>query len=77
MTHGVNDHLLNISLARGTRDALRSAYAARGKSAEEIARLLHYTEYENSAFALPDHHAAFGPTYEDRSILQWLLDQRN
>ena len=75
VTHGVNDHLLNISLARGTRAALRSAYEARGKSAEEIARLLHYTEYENSAFSLPDYHAAFGPTYEDPSILQWLLDQ--
>ena len=48
VTHGVNDHLLNISLARGTHAALRSAYEARGKSAGEIARLLHYTEYEKA-----------------------------
>jgi predicted peptidase len=76
VTHGINDHLLNVSLARGTHAALRSAYEARGKSTEEISRLLHYTEYENGAFSLPDYHAAFGPTYEDRSILQWLLDQK-
>jgi predicted peptidase len=76
VTHGVNDHLLNISLARGTHAALKAAYEARGKSPEEISRLLHYTEYENAAFSLPDYHAAFGPTYEDPAILEWLLDQR-
>jgi predicted peptidase len=76
VTHGVNDHLLNISLARGTNAALKGAYEARGKSPEEISRLLHYTEYDNAAFSLPDYHAAFGPTYEDPTILQWLLDQR-
>jgi predicted peptidase len=75
VTHGINDHLLNISLARGTKAALESAYAARGKSPEEIARLLHYTEYDNAAYSLPDYHAAFGPTYEDPTTLQWLLDQ--
>jgi predicted peptidase len=76
VTHGINDRLLNISLGRGTNAALRSAYEARGKSPEEIARLLHYTEYDNAAYSLPDYHAAFGPTYEDPMILQWLLDQR-
>jgi predicted peptidase len=76
ITHGINDHLLNISLARGTNTALSSAYEARGKSPEEIARLVHYTEYDNAAYSLPDYHAAFGPTYEDPTILEWLLDQR-
>jgi hypothetical protein len=41
VTHGINDHLLNISLGRGTNAALDSAYEARGKSPEEIARLVH------------------------------------
>jgi predicted peptidase len=75
VTHGINDHLLNISLGRGTNAALESAYEARGKNPEQIARLLHYTEYDNAAYSLPDYHAAFGPTYEDPTILQWLLDQ--
>ncbi|BCJ62390.1 hypothetical protein [Micromonospora endophytica] len=76
ITHGVNDHLLNISLARGSNSALRSAYEAQGKTPAQIDKLLHYTEYGNEAFSLPDYHAAYGPTYEDRSILQWLLAQR-
>ncbi|MEV6816010.1 hypothetical protein [Micromonospora sp. NPDC051296] len=76
ITHGVSDHLLNISLARASQAALRSAYEARGKTPQQIADLLHYTEYGNEAFSLPDYHAAYGPTYEDSSILQWLLAQR-
>lgn len=75
VTHGVHDHLLNISLARNTRTALREAYAARGKSPQDIEALLRYTEYEDAAFSLPDYHAAYGPTYEDASILRWLLSQ--
>jgi len=75
VTHGVHDHLLNISLARTTRTLLQNAYAARGKTPEQIENLLRYTEYEDAAFSLPDYHAAFGPTYEDSSILQWLLSQ--
>jgi predicted peptidase len=75
VTHGVHDHLLNISLARNTRAALQNAYAARGVPAERVAALLRYTEYEDAAFSLPDYHAAFGPTYEDSSIPRWLLAQ--
>lgn len=36
---------------------------------------MRYTEYPDAAFSVPDYHAAFGPTYEDASILRWLLDQ--
>ncbi len=75
VTHGVHDHLLNISLARTTRQLLQDAYTARGKTLDEIGTLVHYTEYEDAAFSLPDHHAAYGPTYEDTSILQWLLSR--
>ncbi|GAA1002718.1 phospholipase/carboxylesterase [Acrocarpospora pleiomorpha] len=75
ITHGVHDHLLNINLARTTRQLLQDAYAARGKTPEQLETLLKYTEYEDAAFSLPDYHAAFGPTYEDSSILQWLLSQ--
>ncbi|GIJ46002.1 hypothetical protein Val02_28880 [Virgisporangium aliadipatigenens] len=75
VTHGVHDHLLNISLARNTRTALRDAHAARGRTPQEIEELLRYTEYEDASFALPDYHAAFGPTYEDGSILRWLLSR--
>lgn len=75
VTHGVHDHLLNISLARTTRTLLQDAYLARGKTPEQIDDLLRYTEYEDAAFSLPDYHAAFGPTYEDTAILRWLLSQ--
>jgi predicted peptidase len=75
VTHGVHDHLLNISLARTTRTRLQEAYIARGKTQQQIDTLLHYTEYEDAAFSLPDYHAAFGPTYEDGAILRWLLSQ--
>ncbi|MFB4285652.1 hypothetical protein ACBJ59_61070 [Nonomuraea sp. MTCD27] len=75
VTHGVHDHLLNINLARTTRTLLRDAYIARGKTPEQIENLVHYTEYEDAAFSLPDYHAAYGPTYEDTSILTWLLSQ--
>lgn len=47
-----------------------------GVAPERIAELVRYTEYGNDAFSLPDYHAAFGPTYEDSRILQWLLSQR-
>ncbi|MFY1702784.1 hypothetical protein ACN28G_13725 [Micromonospora sp. WMMA1923] len=76
ITHGVNDHLLNISLARNSRTALREAHAAEGRTPAQIDTLLRYTEYGNEAFTLPDYHAAYGPTYADRGILRWLLAQR-
>lgn len=76
ITHGVHDHLLNIELARTTRTLLQDAYAARGKTPEQVAELLHYVEYEDDAFSLPDYHAAYGPTYEDGAALRWLLAQR-
>ncbi|MFY1697433.1 hypothetical protein [Solwaraspora sp. WMMA2101] len=76
LTHGVNDHLLNISLARNSRAALTAAYTEDGKTEQEIADLLRYVEYGNEEFSLPDYHAAYGPTYEDRSILKWVLSQR-
>jgi predicted peptidase len=75
VTHGVHDHLLNISLARTTRTLFQNAYAARGKTPEQVDALFRYAEYEDAAFSLPDYHAAFGPTYEDSSILQWVLSQ--
>lgn len=76
ITHGVNDHLLNISLARNSRAALTAAYVEDGKTEQEIADLLRYTEYGNESFSIPDYHAAYGPTYADRSILKWVLSQR-
>jgi hypothetical protein len=64
VTHGINDHLLNISLGRGTNAALRSAYEARGESQRRSPGSSNYTEYDNAAYSLPDYHAAFGPTYQ-------------
>ncbi|MET8202758.1 hypothetical protein [Micromonospora taraxaci] len=75
ITHGEHDHLLNVSGARNSTTLLRQAYEARGKSPEQAADLVHYTEYADSAFSVPDYHAAFGPTYEDSSILRWLRGQ--
>jgi predicted peptidase len=75
VTHGVHDHLLNISRARTTRALFQNAYTSQGKTPEQIDALFRYTEYEDAAFSLPDYHAAFGPTYEDSSILRWVLSQ--
>ncbi|MEW2146172.1 hypothetical protein AB0869_25505 [Micromonospora vinacea] len=75
ITHGEHDHLLNVSGARNSTAVLRQAYATRGKTPEQAADLVRYTEYADAAFSVPDYHAAFGPTYEDAGILRWLLDQ--
>ncbi|TNH24965.1 hypothetical protein FHG89_24085 [Micromonospora orduensis] len=75
ITHGEHDHLLNVSGARNSSALLRQAYEARGRTPEQAADLVRYTEYADGSFSLPDYHAAFGPTYEDGGILRWLLDQ--
>ena len=36
---------------------------------------MRYTEYGDEAFGEPDEHLAAAPTYEDETILQWLLAQ--
>jgi predicted peptidase len=75
ITHGLNDHLLPVAYGRDSADLLRGAYVAAGAPPAEAADLVRYTEYGNDAFSEPDYHAAFGPTYEDDSILRWLLRQ--
>ncbi|WP_461033055.1 hypothetical protein [Streptomyces mayteni] len=75
ITHGLNDHLLPVSYGRDSERLLRDAYLAAGSPPAEIEDLVHYTEYANDAFSEPDYHAAYGPTYEDPSILRWLLRQ--
>lgn len=76
ITHGTNDHLLNVATTgRASFNRIWAAYAALGKTSAEIQALLRYTEYGDEAFGLPDRHLAAAPTYEDASILQWLLDQ--
>lgn len=74
ITHGTNDHLLNVATTgRASFDRLWAAHTALGRTPAEIQSLLRYTEYGNEAFSLPDYHLAAAPTYEDASILQWLL----
>lgn len=75
ITHGTNDHLLKVSFGQTSTTLLRDAYVAGGLSPSEAEGLVRYTEYGNEAFSQPDYHAAYGPTYEDSSILQWLLAQ--
>jgi len=75
VTHGTNDHLLKVSFGQTSTALLRSAYVASGLSQAEAEGLVRYTEYGNESFSQPDYHAAYGPTYEDSSILQWLLAQ--
>jgi predicted peptidase len=75
ITHGVHDHALDVNLARTSRSNLQDAYAERGTPPQQVDDLLKYVEYEDSAFSIPDYHAAFGPTYEDSSILQWVLNK--
>lgn len=76
ITHGTHDHLLNVATTgRASFDRIWSAHAALGRTSSEIQALLRYTEYGDEAFSLPDRHLAAAPTYEDASILQWLLAQ--
>jgi hypothetical protein len=67
--------VLDVNLARTSRSRLQDAYAERGKPPKQVDDLLKYVEYEDPAFSIPDYHAAFGPTYEDSSILQWVLNK--
>jgi predicted peptidase len=73
ITHGQNDHLLPAAYGRDSADLLRNAYTAAGVSPGKAADLVRYTEFGNHAFTEPDYHAAFGPTYENQSILRWLV----
>lgn len=75
ITHGRNDHLLPVAYGRNSTQLLRDAYTTAGAGPAEAANLVRYTEYDNDAFTEPDYHAAFGPTYEDPSIPQWLAAQ--
>ncbi|MEV8116861.1 hypothetical protein AB0O69_18535 [Streptomyces xiamenensis] len=75
VTHGLNDHLLPVDYGRDSARSLRDAYTAAGVDPGRAEDLVRYTEYGNEAFSEPDYHAAFGPTYEDASILGWLLRQ--
>ena len=76
ITLGSGDHLLPVASARASYQALVAAYEARGLSDAAIARLVKWTEYADVWFGVPaDRHAAAGPTYQDSSILQWLLAQ--
>lgn len=77
ITHGLSDHLLPVAYGRDSTALLRGAYVAAGVDPAQSENLVRYTEYEDDAFSEPDYHAAFGPTYEDTSILQWLLAQEH
>ena len=75
VTHGEHDHLLPVTYGWQSAEMLRAAYVAAGSDPAEAQRLVRYTEYADAAFSEPDYHAAFGPTYEDETILRWLLAQ--
>jgi len=75
ITHGTHDGLLPVASARGSYQTLVAAYEARGLDEAAIARLVHWTEFGDEWYSMPDYHAVNGPTYEDESILQWLLAQ--
>jgi predicted peptidase len=78
ITHGTNDHLLNVATTgRLSRDRLRAAYVAAGVDPAAVNDLVRYTEYGNAAFSQPDFHLAAAPTYEDETILEWLLAQEH
>jgi hypothetical protein len=50
---------------------------AAGVDPAQVEDLVRYTEFGNEAFSEPDYHLAGAPTYEDETILQWLLDQEH
>jgi len=76
ITHGTGDHLLNVvTTGQASFNRIWNAYMALGKTPAQATALVKYTEYPLEAFYEPDQHLAAAPTYEDASILQWLLDQ--
>jgi predicted peptidase len=76
ITHGTGDHLLNVvTTGQASFNRIWNAYMALGKTPAQATALVKYTEYPLAAFYEPDQHLAAAPTYEDASILQWLLDQ--
>lgn len=76
ITHGTGDHLLNVvTTGQASFNRIWNAYIALGKTPAQTTALVKYTEYPLAAFYEPDQHLAAAPTYEDSSILQWLLDQ--
>ncbi|MEV4812206.1 hypothetical protein [Micromonospora avicenniae] len=76
ITHGTHDHLLNVSTTgQASYNRIWNAYMELGKTPAQANELVKYTEYADSAFYEPDRHLAAAPTYEDETILQWLLAQ--
>jgi predicted peptidase len=76
ITHGTHDHLLNVvTTGQTSYNRIWNAYLALGKTPAQTNAMVKYTEYADSAFSEPDHHLAAAPTYEDKTILRWLLAQ--
>jgi predicted peptidase len=76
ITHGTHDHLLNVvTTGQTSYNRIWDAYMALGKTPAQANAMVKYTEYADSAFYEPDRHLAAAPTYEDKTILQWLLAQ--
>lgn len=76
ITHGTGDHLLNVvTTGQASYNRIWDAYIALGKTPAQANALVKYTEYADSAFYEPDRHLAAAPTYEDKTILRWLLAQ--
>lgn len=76
VTHGTGDHLLPVATTgQASFNRIWAAYAAGGLTPAQATALVKYTEYPLEAFYEPDQHLAAAPTYEDSSILRWLLAQ--
>jgi predicted peptidase len=77
VTHGTTDHLLNVVTTGQTSfNRIWEAYdVGLALTPAQTNTKIKYTEYPDSAFFEPDEHLAAAPTYEDETILQWLLAQ--
>ncbi|MEV4539954.1 hypothetical protein AB0J82_39905 [Asanoa sp. NPDC049518] len=74
ITHGTHDHLLNVvTTGQASYNRIWNAYIALGNTPAQANAMVKYTEYADSAFYEPDRHLAAAPTYEDKTILRWLL----
>lgn len=73
ITHGTSDPVLPVTNGRASSQLLREAYVAAGVDPARAASLVRFTEFGDQAYSQPDYHAVVGPTYEDSSILRWLL----
>lgn len=75
IAHATSDPVLPLALGQQSFATLREAYLATGLASDEVNELVRFTEFGDTAFAIPDYHAATGPVFSDAEIPSWIMSQ--